>query len=403
MVALQDVKILDLTRVIPGTFCTMLLADFGAEVIKVESPAVTEFVGSARSPVGEENRRRAAFFAPNRNKKSIALDLKPEEGKEIFYRLARYADVIVEGFRPGVVKRLKIDYETICKINPQIVYCSLSGYGQDGPYASLPGHDINYIAMGGVLDLIGSKSGPPVIPLNLVADFAAAALYGALGICLALLARDRTGQGQFVDVSFLDGTVSLMNWFSFNYLFEGQTLRRGESWLNGAYPYYGVYKTKDEKYITIGCIEPHFWENLCRLVGKEEYIPYHFAPEHVAWGPQDGKWAEIRSFLEGVFLSKTRDEWFELLSRNDIPVGKVYSQDEVFTDPQVLFRRMVLDVEHPRLGKIRQIGIAPKLSRTPGKVRNLSPLLGEHTQEILQRLGYKEEDIEKLRKDGVIN
>lgn len=403
MSALEGVKVLDLTRVIPGTFCTMLLGDFGAEVLKVESPKVTEFVGSARSPSGEENRRKAAYFAPNRNKKSIAIDLKSKAGKEIFHRLSQQADVIVEGFRPGVTKRLGIDYETINELNPRIIYCSLSGYGQGGPYHAFPGHDINYIAMAGILGLIGSRESPPVIPLNLIADFAAAALYGALGICLALLARNKTGKGQFVDVSYLDGAVSLTNWFSINYFCEGLTLKRGESWLNGAYPYYGVYKTKDEKYITIGCIEPHFWENLCRFLGREEYVPFHFAPEHMVCKPADPKWDEIRSFLQQIFLTKTRDEWFDLLSRNDIPAGKVYAQDEVFVDPQVLHRQMVVEVEHPILGKIKQIGIAPKLSDTPGKVRGLSPLLGEHTSEILQQLGYKIEEIDNLRKEGVIN
>lgn len=403
MLPLEGVKVLDLTRVIPGTFCTMLLGDFGAEVLKVESPRVSEFVGSARSPSGEENRRKAAYFAPNRNKKSIAIDLKSKPGKEIFHRLSREADVIVEGFRPGVVKRLGIDYQTISQFNPRIIYCSLSGYGQDGPYQAIPGHDINYIAMAGILGLIGSRDGPPVIPLNLIADFAAAALYGALGICLALLARDKTGRGQFLDIGYLDGAVSLMNWFSVSYFSEGLMLKRGESWLNGAYPYYGVYKTKDDKYITIGCIEPHFWENLCRLLGRDEFIPYHFAPEHMVAKPEDRKWDEIRSTLEQIFLTRTRDEWFDLLKRNDIPVGKVYSQDEVFGDPQVLHRQMVIEVEDPGLGKIRQIGVAPKLSATPGKVRSLPPLLGEQTSEILQQLGYSKEEIDSLRKEGVIN
>jgi crotonobetainyl-CoA:carnitine CoA-transferase CaiB-like acyl-CoA transferase len=402
MLALEGVKILDLSRVIPGTFCTMLLGDWGAEVLKIEAPGVTEFVGSARSFEGEKNRRKAAYFAPNRNKKSIAVNLKSEAGREIFYRLSQHADVIIEGFRPGVAKRLRIDYETINKLNPKIIYCSLSGYGQDGPYHALPGHDINYIAMAGVLGLIGSSEGPPVIPLNLVADFACAALYGALGISVALVARDKTGKGQYVDVAYMDGAVSLMTWFTYDYFFDGSMLKRGESWLHGAYPYYGVYETKDGKYITIGCIEPHFWENLCRFLGKEEYIPYHFASEHTLHKPEDEKWDEIRSFLKQTFLTKTRDEWFELLTHNDIPAGKVYTPDEAFSDPQVLHRQMVIEVEHPTLGKVKQVGIAPKLSSTPGKVRSFSPLLGEHTNEILQKLGYKRKEIENLRQEGAV-
>jgi crotonobetainyl-CoA:carnitine CoA-transferase CaiB-like acyl-CoA transferase len=402
MLALEGVKILDLSRLVPGAFCTMLLGDMGAEVLKIEAPGVIGIGSLPRALSGEEKRKGAAYYAPDRNKKSIVVNLKSEAGREIFYRLCRGADVIVEGFRPGVAKRLKIDYETISKLNPGIIYCSLSGYGQDGPYHAFPGHDVNYIAMAGVLGLIGSAERPPVIPLNLVADFAGAALYGALGISIALVARNKTGKGQYVDAAYMDGAISLMTWFNCGYFFDGSMLKRGDSWLHGAYPYYGVYETKDAKYITIGCLEPHFWENLCRFLGKEEYIPYHFALEHTFHKPEDEKWDEIRSFLRQIFLTRTRDEWFELLIRNDIPAGKVYTPDEVFTDPQVLHRQMVIEVEHPTLGKIKQVGIAPKLSGTPGRVRSLPPLPGEHTDEILQGLGYKREEIENLRQEGVV-
>jgi crotonobetainyl-CoA:carnitine CoA-transferase CaiB-like acyl-CoA transferase len=402
MLALEGVRILDLSRLIPGAFCTMLLGDLGAEVLKIEAPGIAEFMGSSRSLQEGKNLKQAAYYAPDRNKRSIVLNLKSEAGREVFYRLSRHADVIVEGFRPGVAKRLGIDYETINKLNPEIIYCSLSGYGQDGPYQAFPGHDINYISMAGILDLIGSNEGPPAIPLNLVADFAGAALYGALGISIALVARSKTGKGQYVDMAYMDGAVSLMTWFNCGYFFNGSMLKRGESWLHGAYPYYGIYETKDGKHITIGCLEPHFWENLCRFLGKEEYIPYHFALEHTFHKPEDEKWNEIRSSLKQIFLTKTRDEWFELLVRYDIPAGKVYTPDEVFSDPQILHRQMVIEVEHPTLGKIRQVGIAPKFSNTPGKVRSLAPLPGEHTDEILQGLGYKQEEIEDLRQEGIV-
>ena len=402
MLALEGVKILDLSKLVPGAFCTMLLGDLGAEVLKIEAPGITEFSGPPKSLQGEESRKAAAYYAPDRNKKSIVINLKSEEGREIFYRLSRRSDVIVEGFRPGVAKRLRIDYETISKLNPKIIYCSLSGYGQDGPYRTFPGHDINYIAMAGVLGLIGSSERPPAIPLNLVADLAGAALYGALGISIALVARNKTGKGQYVDLAYMDGAVSLMTWLNCGYFFDGSMLKRGESWLHGAYPYYGVYETKDGKYITIGCLEPHFWENLCRFLDKEEYIPYHFALEHTFHKPEDEKWDEVHSYLKQIFLTKTRDEWFELLIRNDVPAGKVYTPDEVFSDPQVLHRQMVIEVEHPALGKIKQVGIAPKLSGTPGKVRSLSPLPGEHTDEILQELGYKRAEIEHLREEGIV-
>ena len=400
MQALEDIKILDMSGLAPGALCTMLLGDLGAEVLKVESTIPSPLAGGGPSPKGEERREEAAYFALNRNKKSIALNLKSEAGQQIFYRLAQQADVVVEGYRPGVVKNLGVDYDTISKLNPGIVYCSLSGYGQDGPYRSFAGHDINYISFGGALGLIGPREGSPVVPLNLVGDFAGASLYGVIGILVALMARNKTGKGQYVDIAYMDGVVSLMGFFAMDYFRSGIVPRRGESVINGAYPFYGVYETKDGGYISIGCIEPHFWENLCRLLGKEDYIPYNVG--HSNLEPKDKKWKEISSDLKQVFLTKTRDEWFDLMIQKDIPVGKVYGLDEVFSDPQVLHRQMLLEVEHPALGKFKQAGIAPKLSQTPGKVRTLSPLLGEHSEEILRELGYSQGDIENLRQEGVI-
>ncbi len=402
MLALENIKILDLSGLVPGAFCTMILGDLGAEVLKVEPPTPGEMSGSGPSPKGEEKRREAAFFTPNRNKKSIGLNLKSEAGRQIFYRLAQQADVIVEGYRPGVVKRLGIDYETINKLNPRIVYCSLSGYGQDGPYHSFPGHDVNYISLAGALGLIGRREGPPVIPLNLVADFAGGSLYGVIGILAALIARNQTDRGQYVDMAYMDGAMSLMTFFTTDYFLKSVLPKRGETALHGAYPYYGIYETKDGEYITIGCLELHFWENLCRLLGREDYIPYHFAPEHLLHKPEGKKWDEIQSWLKEAFLTKTRDEWFGLLSERDIPAGKVYTLDEVFSDPQVVHRQMVVEVEHPTLGKVKQVGIAPRLSDTPGKVRTLSPLLGEHSEETLSELGYSQKEIDSLRREGVI-
>lgn len=301
-----------------------------------------------------------------------------------------------------MVKRLGVDYDTVSKLNPGIVYCSLSGYGQDGPYRNFSGHDINYISLAGVLGLMGPPGAPPAVPMNLIADLAGASLYGVIGILMALLARNRTGKGQYVDVAYMDGAVSLVGEFAVLYFLAGAVPKRGETWLHGAYPYYGVYETKDGKYITIGCFEPHFWESLCKLFGREDFARYHFSVPHLLGKMEDKKWDEIRSFLEQTFLTKTREEWFELLTEKDIPVGKVYTLDEVFSDPQVIHRQMVVDVEHPTLGKVRQLGIVPKLSDTPGKVRNLSPLLGEHTDEILSGLDYTSEEIDKLRQEGVV-
>jgi crotonobetainyl-CoA:carnitine CoA-transferase CaiB-like acyl-CoA transferase len=382
----------------------MFLGDLGADVIKIEAPPGVggRGAGIGLSPMGEEGRREAAFDALNRNKRSIGLNLRADKGREIFCRLAQTADVIVEGFRPGVVKRLGVDYETIRTINSRLIYCSLSGYGQDGPYSNRPGHDVNYISIAGALNLIGTPDCPPVIPLNLLADFAGASLHGVIGILAALVARSKTGTGQYVDISYTDGAMSVLAWFISNYFSSGIPLKRGETWLHGAYPYYGVYEAKDGKYVSIGCVEPWFWENLCRALGKEEYISYCISPEHFLHKPEGEKWEEISSYLKQVFLTRTRDEWFDFFADKDVPVGKVYTFDEVFNDPQVLHRQMVLEIDHPTLGKVKHPGIAIKLSETPGKVRSLAPIFGEHTSEILRELGYTKSQIEELRQCNII-
>ncbi len=403
MLALDNIRIIDLTHLPPGALCTMILGDLGADVIKVTAPPETSQRGAGTEAMLTESERRkaVAFDALNRNKRSIQLDLKCKEGQKVFYKLAKTADVIVEGFRPGVVKRLKVDYEIIRGINRRIVYCSLSGYGQDGPYNALPGHDINYISVAGALRLISSPE-KPSIPLNLLADFAGASLHGVIGILAALLARERTGKGQYVDISYTDGVINLLSWFFSLHFSSGISPTPDKSWLHGAYPYYAVYQTQDNQYISIGCVEPWLWENLCRALGKEEYIPYHIAQEHFYQPPQDEKWLEISSYLREVFRSRTRDEWFEFLSGRNVPVAKVYTLEEVANDPQILHRQMVVEIDHPSLGKIRQPGIAIKLSQTPGSIRGLAPLPGEHTDEVLRGLGYTDRYINQLRKRKVV-
>ena len=223
----------------------------------------------------------------------------------------------------------------------------------------------------------------------------------AIGILSAAIARGKTGKGQFVDISLTDSVISLLPDIAFDYFRFETRPNRGETALGGGYPYYGVYETKDGNFITIGCLEPWLWENLCREIGKEEFIPFRYERVHRSQPPNDKAWEETSSYLKQLFLTKTRDEWFDILSQKDIPVGKVYSLDEVFTDPQMLHRNMVIDVEHPTEGKIKQVGIGIKLSDTPGKVRNPAPMPGEHTDEILQRLGYSEQRISQLRQEGV--
>ena len=399
MLALEGIKILDLTWQGPGPFCTMILGDLGAEIIKIGPPPTA----SARQATRKAGRREVAYQASNRNKKSILLNLKAEEGRNIFHQLAGETDVIVEGFRPGVVNRLGIDYQTIRKINPRIIYCSITGYGQDGPYRDLPGHDINYISIAGALNLIGEADRQPIIPLNLIADYGAGGMSAVIGVLSALIARGKTDKGQYIDISLTDSVISLLTQVVLDHYFQSGVIpKRGKHPLSGAYPYYNVYETKDRKFITIGCLEPWLWGNLCREIGREDFIPFCRQPDHSLHEPEGEKWQEISFFLKQFFLTRTRDEWFEILSQKDIPIGKVYSLDEVFADPQVLHRKMVIEVEHPTEGKIRQAGIAIKLSDTPGNVRSLPPVLGEHTDEILTGLGYNKQRINELRQKGII-
>jgi len=391
--ALEGIKVIDMTRLAPGPYCTMFLADLGAEVIKIAPGGGRAAAQILPRMAGEEERRRA-HNAAERNKKSIVLDLRRDEARQVFYRLAKTADVIVEEFRPGVVKRLGVDYDTIKGINPRIVYCSITGYGQEGPYRDLAGHDLNYISAGGAQGIIGEPGGKPVVPTNIIADYAAGGMHAAIGILAALLARERTGKGQYVDIAMLDGVVSLMHAEAMAYFLTGQVPGLGHRLLfSGEVPFYGVYETKDGKYISLGVLEPWFYENLCRALGQEDFIAHEWSQE---------KWPEITSAFKRIFLTKTRDEWFEWLRQTDTCVAPVFSLDEVFADPQVVGRNMLLELEHPKVGKVKQVGISIKLSETPGAVRSLAPRPGEHTDELLVDLGYTKEEIEELRSLGAV-
>ena len=396
MLALEGIRILDLSRVGIAAFTTMILGDMGAEVTKIDEPPKpgTTIFGSSISPTGEDARKKAAFRAINRNKKSIALNLKHPDARQIFYKLAEKSDVIIEGFRPGVVKRLGVDYDTMKAINPGIIYCSISGYGQDGPYSKLPGHDANYISIGGALGLIGQAGGPPVIPLNFVADWAGGSLFSTIAILIALMARQKTGKGQYIDMSMTDGVVALMTNLAADYFLTGNVPRRGEMMLNGAFPFFSVYEAKDGKYITIACAEPHLWANLCRALGREDYIPHQHDTSQ--------KREEIFAFLREAFRTRTRDEWFAEFKEKDICVAPVYDLNEVFTDPQIIQRKMLLELDEPEVGAVRQVGIPIKLSETPGQVRSLAPVLGQNTEEILLQLGYDKAQMEELEKAGAI-
>ncbi len=374
MMAIEGIKVLDLARRYPGAFSAMILGDFGAEVIKIDAPTGRE------SPVWEgiPEEKFAAFFALDRNKKSITLDLREEEGRSLFYKIVEEADILIEGFRPGVMKRLKADYGTLKEINSRLIYCSLAGYGQDGPYASMPGHDPNYVAIGGILSLIGSPDGPPYFPSNIASDMVTG-LYGAIGILIALQARDRTGKGQFVDISYLNSTVSMLHYEAYSYFLTGKVPKRGETLMSGDAPFVQVLECKDGEYFTISCTETYLWENLCKALGREDLIPYQYPSE-----PE--KKREVIQELQKIFLSRSRDEWFEYLKDKNVCVGPVYYLNETFEFSQVRHNQMVIEVEHPKFGKVRQIGIPIKLSDTPGQVRSLGVPIGANNEDVLASL-----------------
>jgi crotonobetainyl-CoA:carnitine CoA-transferase CaiB-like acyl-CoA transferase len=396
MLPLEGIRVLDLSRLAPGPYCTMLLGDLGADVLLVEQAG--EGSERRRNPVGgasggDRAERARAYNPLGRNKRSIALNLKTDTAREIFMALARAADVVVEGFRPGVVKRLGVDYEAVAAVNPRVVYLSLSGFGQTGPYAPLVGHDINYIAIGGALGVVGWPGQPPAIPLNLLADFAGGGLYAAFAIVTALMARERTGRGQYIDMAMSDGVLSLLASAAAGVLSGGPPPLPGQHMLNGAVPHYNVYECADGEWFSLGSLEPWFYENLCRAMGREDFAAYEYDPT---------KHPEIFAHFRAEFKKKTRAEWFEYLSRWDICAAPVLRLDEALNDPHNRARGMVVEVPHPTLGAVAQVGIAPKFSETPGRVRSTAPAPGEHTDAVLRGLGYTDERIAELRAAGAV-
>ena len=376
---LEGIRILDLARLGPGPHSSQILADFGAEIIKLEPP----------SKGGKELTMPRVI---RRNTRSIILNLKSDEGREVFRKLVGAVDVVMEGFRPGVAKRLGVDYATLREFKPDIICVSLSGFGQDGPYSQVVGHDINYQAMAGILHLTGERNGPPRIPGNAIADDAGG-IAAALSIAVALLARERSGVGQHVDMAMVDTLLTMMLLPVDECVETGVSPRRGETMLTGVFPFYNIYECKDGKYVSVGAIEPWFYENLCRLLGREDFIENQ-RPE----GPVCEE--RIQAFRE-IFRKKTRDEWIKELMNENTCVTPVYSLDEVADDPHFRARGSIVDVEDPGAGSKRQVGMLFKMSETPGSVRRPAPDVGQDTSTVLRELGYNDLEIEALVTAGV--
>lgn len=389
--ALSGFKILDLSRLLPGPFCSMLLADMGADVIKVEDPKLGDYIRWWPPRVGKNSGFHVVL---NRNKRSLSLNLKAPEGRDIFLKLVRDADVVLEGFRPGVMAKLGLGYDTLAAINPRLVYCAITGYGSDGPLALKAGHDINYLALNGVLSYCG-RDGLPTLPAVQIADLGGGALYAAFSIVTALLARERLGKGQCIDISMTEGafTWHCLRWGRF--LGDGQTPAPGDDFLNHGYACYNIYETRDGRHMSLGALEPQFWKAFCRTVGRPEWDqPSYFEP-----GPHQ---KTLQEAIAALFKEKTLAQWTEIFQGSDCCCEPILNLAEVMEDPQMKARGMVVDLVHESWGAYRQLGIAPKFSLTPGSLRTHAPELGEHTDEILKGLQYSREELEALRSSGVI-
>jgi alpha-methylacyl-CoA racemase len=402
---LEDVKVLDLSRLLPGGFCSLVLADMGADVLKVEDVGAGDYIRWS-PPYYEgahESARSALYLALNRNKRSIRLDLKSEQGREALLKLVRDCDVVLESFRPGVLDRLGVGYERMKQENPRIVYCAITGYGQDGPKRDAPGHDMNYLGLIGMLGLTGERSGgagaggAPIQAAGQIADIGGGAMMAAFGIMAALherdgsLAKPGSGEGQLVDVSMSDGALSWLALVAGRFFLDGVTPHRGDLELAGALICYRPYECADG-WVSLGALEPKFWQAWCRGVGREDLIERQFER------PGGGAHAEVKA----VFESRTRAEWEEFAGEHECCLEPILDLDEALASELVRAREMVVELSQPGVeGPVRQLGMPVKLSRTPGQATRMpAPALGEHTETVLRDAGLSDQEISELIASG---
>lgn len=390
MPPLSGVRVLDLSLQLPGPYCTMMMADYGADVVKIDEPEPR-----VRNPFAAEDPGTGPLDRYlNRGKKSLTLNLKSDEGKEIFRKMAAAADVVVEGFRPGVVKRLGVEYETLSAENPRLVYCSISGYGQDGPMRDVPGHDVNYLSYAGVLGLCGRKGDDPTLLPVQLGDVFGGSMMALSGILMALLGRERTGKGARVDVSMTDGAMASLALPAVAYLGGGVPQERGSLPLTGMFPCYEVYRCADGGFLSVGALEAWFWKALTAALGREDLAGMQYAT--------GAEGERVKEELRAVFLTRPRDEWVKRLAGIDACVSPVLDLPEALVHPNTASRRMVVDVASPLGGTERQLGLPIKIGEEEERVPGRAPLLGEHDDEILAGLGYTKERIADLRAKGVI-
>ena len=382
---LAGIRVLDLTRLLPGAMATLHLADMGADVIKVEDTGAGDYsrsMGRGRKGMSD------SFRLMNRNKRAMRLDLKQARGREAFLRLAKAADVVVEGFRPGVVAKLGVGYDTVSAINPRIVYCSISGYGQDGPYAQRAGHDINYIGYAGIGDQIGTREGP-VVPNFQIADLVGGALVPAMGILAALVDAKRSGQGRYIDAAMTDAALAHAIFPLLGFLDQGNAPRRGTGMLDGGLPCYNVYRTSDGRFMAVGALERKFWVNLCDILDTAD-----LKDKHLVYGAE----AEpVKARLDAVFASRTQKDWTAVFAKADCCVSPVLTIEESLANEQLRARKMIVDE-----GGIAQFALPLKFSEFEFGIERKAPEAGEHTDEVLREAGYGDADIAALRREGVI-
>jgi formyl-CoA transferase/CoA:oxalate CoA-transferase len=394
MKALEGIKVLDLSRALAGPYCTMMLADMGAEVIKLEMPGTGDDSRSWGPPFVEGE--SAYFMSINRNKKSITLNMKSEQSREIVTKLIKQSDVLVENFRPGAMDRLGFGYDAVKAMNPGIIYSSISGFGQDGPYSMLPGFDQVLQGMGGLMSITGEPGGPPIKVGVAIADIAGGR-FAAFGIVTALFNREKTGKGQVVDISLLDSQVAWLTYRAGAYFASGEVPQPVGSGHPVIVPYQ-AFKAKDV-YINIAVGNDTLWQKFCKAVGLESVMD---DPQYATNAKRVENREAIVKIIGDLIVTKMGEEWLTILKDAGVPSGPIYSVDKIFADPQVLHREMMKEMDHTKAGKIKVTGIPVKLSDTPGEVKTPPPFLGEHTQEILEELGYSGQDLEKLRQEKVI-
>ena len=388
---LDKIRILDLTRLYPGPLGTMMLADMGAEVIKIEDINNPDYMRYYPPYLRTES---AGFLAVNRSKRSVAINLGTKKGVELFFLLVKTADVVIEQFRPGIIDKMGIGYKNARKIKKDIIYVSLTGYGQKGPYAMQAGHDINYIGYSGILSSTGTKETGPVIPGAQIADVAGGAYMTIIACLSALWAREKTGWGQQVDISMLDAILPLMTLQMAHYQAVGILPEAGQAALSGGLACYNVYQCADGKYVALGILEEKFWKNFCEVMRHSEWLDRQFVVGEEA--------DKLRGEISALFLTKTRDEWIIAAADHDICLTPVVEIAEIENNYHLQTRNMIIEQKHPACGKIKGFGVPLKFSRTPAKPGMPAPSLGNDTQAILKELGYSKSDIKTFQEEGVI-